>query len=319
MKHYAKVFIPFIVLSLILGFSILNPAFAEYPEKMITWIIPFKAGGGTDRIGRILSIGAIDHFGQAWHVRNIPGASAIVGWKELLKRPADGYTILQGSPTPILSLLMEEKPPIKPTDIKIACYVAGFRSVIASKPDAKWATWDKFKAEAAKNPGKISVAGTMSNLIGAAAFMDQAGIKVNYVSYESTGTAVADFVGGHVDCLAATVSTIDPLIPKNAIAVVNTSEVPIPKKQKGFEGVPDAKGLGYEGMFFPRWIGVHPDTPDPIVDSISEKMGKLLQDPSVLDLFKKLGEEMTYIPRSEAEVAYKKMVISMEKASKLLK
>ena len=115
MKRYFKVFIPFIALSLLLGFSVLDPALAEYPEKMITWIVPFKAGGGTDRIARILSTGAIDNFGQAWHVRNIPGASAVVGWKELLKRPPDGYTILQGSPTPILSLLMEEKPAIQPT------------------------------------------------------------------------------------------------------------------------------------------------------------------------------------------------------------
>ena len=319
MKRFVKVFIPFIVLGLLLGFSALDPAFAEYPEKMITWIVPFKAGGGTDRIARILSTGAIDNFGQAWHVRNIPGASAVVGWKETLKRPADGYTVLQGSPTPILSLLMEEKPAIQPTEIKIACYVAGFRAVIASKPDAKWATWDKFKAEAKKNPGKITLAGTISNLIGAASFLDQAGLSVNYVSYESTGPAVADFLGGHVDCLIASVSTIAPLIPKKAAAVVNTSDVVIPKKQKEFEGVPDAKGLGYEGMFFPRWIGLHPNTPDSIVDAVSMKMGKLLKDKSIMALFKKIGEEIIYLPRSEADVAYTKMVKSMAKASKLLK
>jgi tripartite-type tricarboxylate transporter receptor subunit TctC len=319
MKRYAKVFIPFIVIGLLMSFSVLDSALAEYPEKMITYIVPFKAGGGTDRIARILSTGAIDNFGQAWHVRNIPGASALVGWKELLKRPADGYTIIQGSPTPIISLLKEEKPALKPTDIKIASYVAGFRTIIASKPGTQWSTWEKFKAYARKNPGKITVAGTMSNMIGSANLLSQAGLKVNYVPYESTGTSVADFLGGHVDCLAATASTIAPLIPKKALAVVNTSGVVIPKKKKQFKGVPDAKSLGYEGMFFPRWVGVHPDTPDSLVDTISMKMGKVLKDKSVKRLMSKIGEEIVYLPRSEAEAAYKNMIKSMKKASKLLK
>lgn len=319
MKCYAKVLIPFIVLGLLLGFSILDPAFAEYPEKMITFIVPFKAGGGTDRIVRILSTGAIDHFGQAWHVRNMPGASALVGWREVLKRPADGYTIIQGSPTPILSLLKEENPPIQPFDIKICCYVAGFRSIIVSKPDTKWSSWDKFKSYAKKNPGKISVAGTMSMSIGLANLNDQAGLKVNLVPYGSTGAAVADFLGGHVDCLAASISTVAPLIPQKATAVVNTSDLVIPKKKKEFQGVPDAKSLGYEGMLFPRWVGVHPDTPDSIAEAISMKMGKLLKDKSVTRLMGKIGEEIVYRPRSEAGAAYKKMVKSMEKAVKLLK
>ncbi|MBW1698930.1 MAG: tripartite tricarboxylate transporter substrate binding protein [Deltaproteobacteria bacterium] len=319
MKRLSKLFVALTIASLILGFSIADQTSAAYPEKMITYIVPFKAGGGTDRTARILSTGAIDHFGQAWHVRNMPGASAIVGWKELLRRPVDGYTIMQSSSTPVIALLLEEPPPLSPFDIKIACYVAGFRSIIVSKPGAEWSSWEKFKAAAKKDPGKITLAGTQSLLMGAAAMFDQAGIKVNFVPYESTGAAVADFLGGHVNCLAATSSTLLPLIPEKATPIVNTSDVPLPEKLKEFKDVPDAKSLGYEGMFFPRWVGVHPDTPDEIVDIISEKMSKLVKDKSVKKLFSKIGEEIIFLPRSEAEVAYKQMVESMKKAIKLLK
>ncbi len=307
------------VLGLLLGISGIERAYGEYPEKMITYVVPFSAGGGTDRLARILSSTAIDHFGQPWHVVNIPGASGIVGWKDVLKKPADGYTILQSSSTPIIALLMEEKPALSPDQIKIACYVAGFRSIVTSKPGTEWSTWEKFKAYAKKNPGKITVAGTMSNLIGAANMFDQAGIQVNLVPYPSTGGAVADFLGGHVDTLAATASTIGTLIPQKGVAVVNTSDIPLSPKAKEFKGVPGAKDLGYKGMFFPRWVGVHPDTPDKIVDSISQKMGSLLKDKAIKALFKKVGEEITYLPRAEADAAYQDMVKAVKKTVKLLK
>ncbi len=319
MKNCSKILAPVIIFGLLLGISGIDRAYGEYPEKMIIYVCPFSAGGGTDRLARILSSAAIDHFGQPWHVVNIPGASGIVGWKHVLGKPADGYTILQSSSTPVIALTMEEKPALNPSLIKIACYVAGFRSIVTSKPGTEWSTWEKFKAYAKKNPGQITVAGTMSNLIGAANMFDQAGIEVNFVPYDSTGTAVADFLGGHVDTLAATASTVETLFPQKGVAVVNTSDVPLPEKAKEFKGVPGAKDLGYKGMFFPRWVGVHPATPDNIVDLISQKMGSLVKDKAVASLFKKVGEEITYLPRAEADASYKDMVKSIKKTAKLLK
>lgn len=319
MKRCFRILLPFLVLGLLLGMFGIGKTHAAYPEKMITYICPFAPGGGTDRSARILSTVAIDHFGQPWHVVNIPGASAIVGWKELLKRPADGYTIMQSSSTPVIALLKEEKPPLSPSDIKIACYIAGFRSIVVSKPGTEWSTWEKFKAYATKNPGKLTVAGTESLVVGAAAMFDQAGVKVNFVPYPSTGDAVTDFLGGHVDSLATTASSAETIVPEKAVVVVNTSDVPVSKKIKGFENVPTAKDLGYKGLFFPRWIGVHPDTPDAIADTISEKMEKVVNDKIVQGLFKKVGEETVFLPRAEATEAYKDMVEAMKKTLKLLK
>lgn len=76
MKPYAKIFNPFIVFGLLVGFCVITPASAEYPEKTITYIVPFKAGGGADRTARVLSTAAIDNFGlacekYAWRFSNI--------------------------------------------------------------------------------------------------------------------------------------------------------------------------------------------------------------------------------------------------------
>ena len=316
MKYCLRILFPVMVLALVLGISGVEKAYGEYPEKMITFVCVFKAGGGTDRWARIMSSGAIDCFGQPWHVVNIPGADGIVGWREALKKPADGYTIAQGSSTPVIALLREEKPPISPFDIKIVCYVSAFRAVLVSKPDAPWATWEGLKKYCKKNPGKLTVGGTTSLVMGQANLFDQAGLKVNLVPYDSTADAVADFLGGHINTASATFSTVKTIVPDEAVAVVNTSEIPIPVK--GFEKLVTAKDLGYEGMAFPRWVGVHPDTPDEIVKLISDKMDCLLKHKSVKKLIDKMGEEIIFIPHAEAQEAYKKMVEGMKRAIKLL-
>ena len=77
--------------------------------------------------------------------------------------------------------------------------------------------------------------------------------------------------------------------------VVNTSDLPLSKKTaKKLGNPPIAADLGFKGISFPRWLGVHPDTPDDIADAISVKFGKLLKAKSVRKLIKKVGEEVKH-------------------------
>ena len=307
----ASIFVAGFILA---GFA--SSAAAAYPEKMISYIVIFKAGGGTDRWARILSSGAIDNFGQAWHVINVPGADGIVGWRRALKAKADGYTIVQGSSTPVIALVKEEKPPISPYDIKIACYVSAFRSILVAKPGKPWSTWEGLLKYGKANPGKLTIGGTQSHLMGQANIFDQAGVKATMVPYDSTADAISDFLGGHTKLAPLTFTTASTIVPEEAVAVINTSTIPI--KKKGFENVPFAKDLGFKGMSFPRWIGVHPDTPDEIVKAISERVGKMLKDKSVAKLIKKIGEEIIFVPYPQVQEEYKNMVEGMKRAVKLL-
>lgn len=318
-----KIFAALVLTLALPGLIALAPAkgfAAEYPEKTITWVVPFGAGGGTDRWARVLSSAAIDHFGQALHVRNMPGASGVVGWKKTLELPADGYTILQGSPTPVLSLLREQTPPLKPDDIKIAAYLSAFRAILMAQPGQPWSDWEGLVKYAKANPGKLTIGGTDSNLVGAANLLDQAGLSATLVPYPDTGKATADFLGGHVMTLAATTSTALTIVPEKATVVVNTSDLALDEKTAGkLGGPPSATDLGYKGISFPRWVGVHPDTPDEIADAISAKLANLVKDKAVVGLMKKLGEEVIFVPRKEAQAKYKNMVNAMRKAVELLK
>lgn len=288
----------------------------DYPSKTIEWICPFGAGGGTDTWSRTIASEAEEYFGVSLKVVNIPGASAVVGWKELLNRPADGYTIMQSSSTPVLALLSEgEKRAVDPDQIKIACFVSAFRSIMLTKKGNEWENWEDFKRYVKENPGELTIGGTLSMLMGPANVMDQLGLKVNLVPYKSTGNAITDMLGGHIDVAQASASTADTIVPEKASAILNTSELPIPSEK--FKDLPNANDLGVTGMSFPRWIGVHPDTPDWVAQFVSDKMGEICKSESFKAKVEKMNEEIIYIPRSEAKKKYKNMVDTMEEKIKL--
>jgi tripartite-type tricarboxylate transporter receptor subunit TctC len=308
----------FLGVSLLLG-SGLGQA-AEYPNKTISWIAAFGAGGGTDRWARILSTVAIDVLGQATHVRNMPGASGVVAWKYLLEQPADGYAVYHGSSTPVLGLLSEKDAPFGPEKLKVVAYISQFRSILMAQPGKAWSDWSSFKSYAKANPGKISIGGTLSLLLGVAVVLEEEGLKVTYVPYSSTGKAMADFVGGHISAGVGTASTALTLVPQKATAVLNSSRLPLPEKvAKSLGNPPLASELGYKGAInFPNLIGVHPDTPDEIADLLSEKVGEILAHKSVKQLVSKIGEEIIYVPREKATGEYNKMISDMKAGLKYL-
>ncbi len=292
----------------------------DYPDKTITWIAPFSAGGGADRWSRTLSTVAFDVLGQAIRVRNIPGASATVGWQEMLKRPADGYTVMLTSPTPIIALSTEPNAPFKPTDAKVVCYISAFRGIILVKPNQKWSDWKGFVAYAKANPGKITLGSTFSEMVGAQLAFKSAGVKVKLIPYSSTSDSVTDFLGGHVDAIGVTESTALNLVPEKASALINVTTLPLSKKiSEKLGNPPHAKALGFKTINFPRWVAVHPDTPDAIADKLAVKIKEMLEQKSVKKILKKMGEEIIYVPRAQAQDEFKDMVKGIQEVATVLK
>ncbi len=291
----------------------------NWPERDIDFIIPFGAGGGSDAWARVLSIGARDHFGVNWNLQNRPGAGATVGWEHMLNQPVDGYTVYMGSPTPVLTALMDDEPLIDPYDLKVAGYVSAFRSLIVAQPDGPMSDWDSLVAYAQNN--RITIAGTSALLVGAANVFEQAGIDAVYVPYSSTGQATSDFLGGHIDLLAATASTALGVAPENGVVVLNSSDIALPEAVEAQLGgnIPEAADFGYSGMRFPRPIGFHPDTPDAVVAEFSRRLEALLtEDTIVPGLLSRMGEEVIFMGFPEANEDFARLVDRMRGALTLL-
>lgn len=297
-----------------------NSCAANYPNKTIQWIVPFKAGGGSDRWSRALSSVAFDVLNHGIRIKNIPGANAMAGWKYLLQKPADGYTVMISSPTPIIAMEREKNSPVKPDQIKIVCFISAFRALVLAPKNKPWSTWEGLLAYAKNNPNKLSLGSTLSEMIGASLVLKSSGAQVKYVPYSSASAAITDFLGGHIDLTAATESTALTLVPEKATAVINVTSLPLLKEtSKKLGNPPHAAALGFKTINFPRWIGVHPDTPDEIVEILSQKIGEMLKQPSFKKIMKKMGEEIIFVPHNEAQNQYKKIVLSVKEVVSVLK
>ena len=292
-------------------------AAAEYPERTITWVIPFGAGGGSDRLARMFAAEAEGHFGVSLNVENHPGAGAVAGWQHVLDQPADGYTVFNATPTPVITLLSEEDSPVDPGDISILGYLAAFASVLVVRED-QFPDWDSFVA--ALQEGPITIGGTNALLLGAANVLSQAGVEAIYVPYASTGESVTDFLGGHIDVAAVTESTAMTIVPENGIALMNTSSLPLtPDVDEALGGdIPMARDMGYRGLAFPRWVGMHPDTPEEVKARFAEMFESAATDPDIQAVFEAAGEPIIFLNREDAVADYADMVEAMRNAITLL-
>ena len=263
-----------------------------------------------------MSSGAFDVFGHGMHVQNRGGASGTIGWKHLLDQPADGHTILLASPTPVMAALMEKEPPFDPTDVKIAAYYSVMKPTLVGPKGSDYDSWEKLVAYLKdEDNGKLTIGGTITQLLGPASLLAQLGLenRVIMVPYSGTGKAVNDYLGGHIKLVAVTTSTATGLAQDHAI-IVNASSLEYPDKAKAELGdVPNASKLGLDPFDPPRFVAMHPDTPDDQVQAMGVKMGDLLSNKSVDRLIGKLGEDVVYVGPAEADAAYKKVLANAKK------
>ncbi|MEQ8194086.1 MAG: tripartite tricarboxylate transporter substrate-binding protein, partial [Rhodospirillales bacterium] len=126
------------------GIAMTAPAQAEYPEKTVLTIVPFGAGGGTDRWARVMSSVGFDVFKNGMRIQNRGGAGGTIGWKYMLDKGADGHTILLASPTPVIAAMLEKKPPFDPANVKIVAYYSVMRTTVLAPKKSGIGSWDGF-------------------------------------------------------------------------------------------------------------------------------------------------------------------------------
>jgi tripartite-type tricarboxylate transporter receptor subunit TctC len=296
----------------------LSPGVAQaspFPSKPINWIVPFSPGGGADRWSRVLSSVALDVVDQPLRIQNIPGASGAKGWEHMLRQPADGHTVLIGSPTPIIELMNADKPAIQPKDVKIVCFISAFNAILVARPERPWSTWSGLVDYAKAHPGELKLGMTYSELVGTALALRGAGAKAKLIPYASTSTAVTDMLGGKIDVTSVTPSSALSIYPDQVSTLLNATKMPLPEPIDAQLGhPPHAVDLGYPTINYPRWIGVHPDTPDSVVAELSDRIGEMLAQKSLKTIMGRLGEEIIFVPHAEAQSQYVELLSGVQAA-----
>lgn len=231
-------------------------AFANtWPERPITFICPWPAGGTADITMRALCSAAAKVLGQTIVVDNRTGASGMLGLKAMATAKPDGYTIGQ---IPISVTRFSQLGTVQLDPLKDLTYIArtsGQTFGLAVRADAPWKTLKEFVAAAKATPGKLTYGSAGiggATHVGMEEFALIAGIQLNHIPYRGGAPALQDLLGGQVDALADS-SSWAPHVKAGKLRLLATwgekrtqdfPEVPTLREQ-GFDLVVDApNGIG---------------------------------------------------------------------------
>jgi tripartite-type tricarboxylate transporter receptor subunit TctC len=276
-----------------------------YPNRPITWIIPFAAGGSTDANARILARALKDKLGQTVIVENRPGAGSIVGAEVVVNAKPDGYTFLYGSNTNLVNYdYLFKKRSYDPQKALLPFHgLLILPPTLVARADLPYKTVPELVAYAKKNPGKINIASPGQNSaphLVAELFMSEAGIKMTHIPYKGAAPALADLLAGVVDLIFDFPVTVQPQIEAGKLRLL---AVPGSKRLLNVPDVPTFAEAGLPGVNFGTWavMTLPAGTPQPIVDRLSEAFGQAMQDPEVIKYFNEQGA--TLIPYTKDKLA----------------
>jgi tripartite-type tricarboxylate transporter receptor subunit TctC len=178
---------------------------ATWPEKTVTLVVPYSAGGPTDVVARLLAVPMGQSLGQTVVVENTVGAGGTIAPNRVAKSKNDGYTILIHHMGMATAPALYKKLPYDPLkDFEYIGQVLDVPMTLLSRKDFPANTFPELLDYVRKNQDKVSLAnagiGAVSQLCGML-FMHQVGVKLTTVPYKGAGTAMNDLMGGQVDLL----------------------------------------------------------------------------------------------------------------------
>jgi tripartite-type tricarboxylate transporter receptor subunit TctC len=180
---------------------------AAWPERPVTVVVPFTAGGITDVLARLMSERLRDALKEPFIVENTPGAAGVIAAERVLKAAPDGYTLLF---TPIFQITMAHYTTHATFDLKdfkpiTAVGASPFIFTVGAQIPAH--TLAEFITYVKTEPGKMTYAsagtGSLSHVT-SAAFLKSAGLDMIHVPYRGLGAAFTDLLAGHVAMVSAT-------------------------------------------------------------------------------------------------------------------
>lgn len=266
----------------------------KYPSKPVRIIVPFAAGGATDVLTRIAAAELNKRLGQTFIVDNVTGAGGLIGAAQALKAPADGYTLLAGSPGPITIMPVISTRPISydaEKDFIPITLIADSPGAMVVGRGSPYKSVQDVLAAAKAQPGKLtcgsSGVGAFSH-INCELLQSLAGIKVIHVPYRGAAPAMVDVVAGQVDFMIENYPSPAKLIESGELHLLGvTSAKRFPLKP----ATPTLAESGVPGHVLSAWVGLMAPkgTPMQVVDLIQRELAAAFKDPAVQKRMNDMG------------------------------
>jgi putative tricarboxylic transport membrane protein len=280
--------------TLVLGASL--PVAAQYPERPVTMLTGYPAGGLVDVVARLVAENMKPKFPRGLVVQVKPGAAGSVAVTELVRSQPDGYTfILTPHSALVIAPQLQELAYKTPDDYLPFINVVSYYPMIAVRTESPYKTVQDLVADAKSKPGQIRVGspgeGTSSHL-NLEEFMRLAGIRMIHAPYQGWAHSSAAVLGGHIDAVVAQPGELKGQVDgKRMRVLVNFT----PQRHAVFPDVPTARELGWDvsnGVWY--LLMVPKGTPAPVVKYLHDAAKEAIEDPKFARLMGERGIDVDY-------------------------
>ncbi|WP_428687757.1 tripartite tricarboxylate transporter substrate binding protein [Roseibium sp.] len=286
--------------SIVISAAATTVALADYPERPIKMIVAYSAGGGTDIAARTLAPFIEKYLGGTIVVENKAGAGGEIGFSELAKARADGYTIGFINSPNVLTIPIERSTSYSLADLSPIANVIYDPGAFSVRADSDIETLDDLIAFAKKNPGAVTYGTTgigSDDHLAALAFQRQAGIEMTHIPFKGNVDVRAAVLGGHIMLASMNVSQTIADHREGSMRLFGQMSN---QRWDGASEIPTFKEQGYDiimgsdrGMSAPAGI-------DPaILSKLSEAVAKAVADPKFLEKAGQQNLPITYMTAAD--------------------
>ena len=293
----------------LLGFALAagvqGTAVADWPDKPITMVVPYAAGGGVDNIARIVMPALAKELGQTVVINNKPGANANIGSSYVASAPPDGYTFLVGATylasNRVLMTGLNYDPlndltPVSRLGQSPAALVTGSKLPINSVKE--------LVGYASAHPTETSYASVGVASLNPLIFVRNTGIKAVPVLYKGGGQALPDLISGRVTFMLTPLSEVLPTIQGGnlrALAVTGLGRIKSLPDVPTFaqEGIADLASVIWWGVFSPKGV------PAAINQRMADSLAVVLKKPEVIEALGNLSIESAHLGMAEFDAFYR--------------
>jgi tripartite-type tricarboxylate transporter receptor subunit TctC len=286
-----------------------------FPDKPITMIIPYPAGGSSDGTGRALGNSAGKCLGQPVIVENKPGGGGTVGPSLFVTKPADGYSLCAFPPFGTAVAWHMGKLNFNPLDVTRIIRYTGTNYGIVVRADAPWKTIQALIKYAKANPKKVTYGSTG---VGSAAHLAieelsaLSGIELVHMPYRGGAETNPALLGGHVDIVCDSTGW-GPLVEAGKFRLLATMGQ---QRLSRYSQAPTLKEAGYDvTAMAPMEIAAPKGLPGPIVKTLHDAFHKAMNEPEFLAALKTFDMQALYLNSADSEKAARD---EFEKVGKLV-
>jgi len=292
-----------------------GPCYAQsnYPNKAITLVVPFSAGGPTDAVARLIAVPMGKELGQTVIVENTVGAGGTIAATRVARANPDGYTIFINHMGMATAPALYKKLPYDPLkDFEYIGQVVDVPMVLLGRKNFPPNNLKELETYIKANKEKVTIAnagpGSVSQLCGLL-FMSREEVELTSVPYKGTGPALTDLLGGQVDLLCDQTTQTVSYIKSN---MVKTYGVTTAKRLSALPNVPTLQEQGLKGFEVKAWHGLYAPkgTPPAALAKLNKALQVALNNPEVKSRLAESNIEV--VPMSKVTPASLKEQLELE-------